>query len=306
MTSLTALASVAACGGSLHRLLEMICHFRVQYLAASAACLGLHLLVRDWRWSVVAIGCAGLNAALVLPWYFGKPEVRGELPSARVLLANVFTDNTQSGRLLELVEKEGADLLILQEVNDRWMRELEPLRAAFPFSTAVPREDNFGLAVFSRTPLAGVRTETYGPSEVPSFVFDTAIGATTVRFLATHPLPPGSAESFWERNFQLESMAPLARQSPHPFVLIGDLNLTMWSPNYRRFIRDSGLRDARQGFGIQPSWPAFSQVLRIPLDHCLVSETVHVKDLRIGPDIGSDHFPLFVNLAVDAREREAR
>jgi endonuclease/exonuclease/phosphatase (EEP) superfamily protein YafD len=39
-------------------------------------------------------------------------------------------------------------------------------------------------------------------------------------------------------------------------------------------------------------------VLRIPIDHCLVSSELVVLEHTVGPDIGSDHYPLLVTLAV--------
>jgi endonuclease/exonuclease/phosphatase (EEP) superfamily protein YafD len=83
-----------------------------------------------------------------------------------------------------------------------------------------------------------------------------------------------------------------------PIVLLGDLNTTPWSPIYRQFIEDSGLRDARDGFGLLSSWPTGNPPLLIPIDHALVSQQIVVHNLYLGPDVGSDHYPLILDFSV--------
>jgi endonuclease/exonuclease/phosphatase (EEP) superfamily protein YafD len=80
--------------------------------------------------------------------------------------------------------------------------------------------------------------------------------------------------------------------------LLGDLNVTPWSPYFQELLAATGLRDSARGWGLQPSWPTMSLLLRVPIDHCLISPELHVTERTLGPDIGSDHFPLLVTLAV--------
>jgi len=40
-----------------------------------------------------------------------------------------------------------------------------------------------------------------------------------------------------------------------------------------------------------------SVLLRVPIDHCLVSSELAVVNHEVGPDLGSDHFPVLVTLA---------
>jgi endonuclease/exonuclease/phosphatase family metal-dependent hydrolase len=48
--------------------------------------------------------------------------------------------------------------------------------------------------------------------------------------------------------------------------------------------------------GLQWSWPVGLWPLALPIDHCLVSEKVEVVDRWMGPDVGSDHYPLVVDV----------
>ncbi|NEO61878.1 MAG: hypothetical protein F6J98_16150 [Moorea sp. SIO4G2] len=107
----------------------------------------------------------------------------------------------------------------------------------------------------------------------------------------------------WQwRNQDLEKeIGDYIRQIQKPVVLIGDLNVTMWSPYYKSLIESSGLHDARAGFGILPTLSQFSPAnpwLAIPVDHCLVSRDVKVIKMRTGPDLGSDHLPVITDILI--------
>jgi endonuclease/exonuclease/phosphatase (EEP) superfamily protein YafD len=72
----------------------------------------------------------------------------------------------------------------------------------------------------------------------------------------------------------------------------------MWSPFYQRFIQQAGLKNARSGFGIIPTWSTKLPPLSIPIDHCLVSPNVNVLQMRAGRYVGSDHLPLITDLVI--------
>src|SRR5262249_20284190 len=159
-------------------------------------------------------------------WCLGRPAVPSVTGAnrLRLLLSNVLTRNRRSSDLIRLVDREKPDILILEEIDRRWMQELRPLNAALPFSKSITRRDNFGIAVWSRLPMARAEKLALGSGGVPSVLVDVQIDGRIVSLLATHPLPPGGRKTFEERNSQLSAVAGLSRRHPPPFILIGDLN----------------------------------------------------------------------------------
>jgi endonuclease/exonuclease/phosphatase (EEP) superfamily protein YafD len=80
-------------------------------------------------------------------------------------------------------------------------------------------------------------------------------------------------------------------------MVVGDLNATPWSWPFRNLLSTGNLRNSQIGFGVQPSFAASSNPLfRVPIDHLVHSDALLVRQRRLGPPLGSDHFPLLVDL----------
>ncbi|MBW1762831.1 MAG: hypothetical protein JRJ64_15305 [Deltaproteobacteria bacterium] len=81
--------------------------------------------------------------------------------------------------------------------------------------------------------------------------------------------------------------------------------MSPWNHHFRRLLKRTGLRDSSQGRGVQPTWPTHNPLLRIPIDHCLHSEGIHVVQKKIGPAVGSDHYPVIVDFTMATEDTEA-
>jgi endonuclease/exonuclease/phosphatase (EEP) superfamily protein YafD len=286
---------------------ELFSHFQVQYLVAAVVCAVVLAGLGRWRWCIAAAGCALVAATAVGPFQsslggggaaHATPGPEGD-ETLRLLLANVLVGNRQHDRVLDLVAEADADVLVFQEVNDRWMEALAELEGDYPYTVGMARQDAFGIVVFSRLPLQDAECRSLGEAGRPSTVMDLTLDGTPVTIVATHPRHPLSPRSFAQRNDQLGAVGALARDRTRPLILIGDLNVTMWSPWSRRLCAGAQLTNARRGFGVMPSWPTFlPPIMRLPIDHCLVSDELVVTGCRLGPAIGSDHRPLIVDVAI--------
>jgi endonuclease/exonuclease/phosphatase (EEP) superfamily protein YafD len=210
----------------------------------------------------------------------------------RVLLLNVHTESTAFAEVRALIADTHPDMVALVEVSERWIAELEPALTAYPGRLESARDDNFGIALYARAPLTGT-VEELGLG-MPSIV--AATGGINV--IVTHPLPPMNSHALALQRDQFAAVAARAAVLADPVIVLGDFNATPWSRAFRRLLAGSGLCDTRDGFGLQASYPAWSAVMRIPIDHVLVSCSVGVVDRTIERDVGSDHLPVVLDLVV--------
>lgn len=292
----------AGCLGRFAKYFELASHFRVQYLLAVLACLIIFLSYGSWIWAVFAVILCVACGVTLLPYYAPRPAppAAGRRCDLRLLLFNVLHNNERHSEFLELIRREQPDIVIAQEVTTRWTRALQELRDEFPYSEVVAKDRGAGLALLSRFPLACSEVLALGSDERPGIIARIELPGAALSLFTFHPPAPLRPKHFGYRNEQFAAAAPIARALAAPRVVMGDFNVTIWSPYFSRLLVEAGLVNAREGFGLLPTWPAWhrARLLMIPIDHCLVSPDIEVRDLRTGPRIGSDHLPLIAELSI--------
>lgn len=271
---------------------ELACHFRSQYAA-------FLLAAGAWLWAVgqqplaVFAAAGGLvNLAVILPLYLHGPR-RPAKPALRVLMVNVWLKNQAYGRLQRLIEQERPDVFVLLETDSAWIVALKALAQEYPHAKAVAYLSGFGLMLCSRWPLTEARVVHFGGHGPPAVVATLDWEGQPVMIIGMHPLAPIRRSTSRRRDQQCLALAAFVRAQTLPVIVIGDFNATSWSPIFSRMLCAAGLRDSRQGFGLQPTWPAAWPWLRIPIDHCFLSARWRVQRRWVGPRIGSDHLPVF-------------
>lgn len=301
-----ALLTLAGLFGARGKYLELASHFRVQYLLAALACLPVFLAFGALGWAAACV------AYLLI---FAPPALRLLLPAGgtaapprpatglKLLHLNVQVENQDYARALALIGAERPDVIVLQEVTAGWAAALTRIGGDYPHGLARTFEAvGSGIALYSRLPLEDVQS--VGAPDRPSVHARVRVGRKLVSLFTTHPRAPLRPGHFGSRNEQLAWAARYARELPEPKVLVGDLNVSPWSPYFGRLKAESGLRDAREGFGLLPTWPVWNRLpaLMLPIDYCLVGPGVGVVSLRAGPPVGSDHLPLIVELTFGGDE----
>ena len=277
--------------------LELFSHFRPHYLLILATVIVVLTLARRWK-TVVGVCCfAAINFVSVLSMYVTPPRRDGEGVSLRCMLFNVNTANTRHGEVAAFLQRSDADVIMLLETDAIWLSFMRDALDEYPYVVAAPRSDNFGIALFSRLPIAG-GIEAMGAADLPAVRAVLTKDGCGLTLIGIHALPPKNAKYAAHRNNLFDSLAGWVPRLDGPVVLLGDLNATPWSPYFHDLLARTGLSDGRRGFGIKATWPAFLGPLGIPIDHCLVSDDVIVEDFQLGPSAGSDHRAVVVDLVI--------
>jgi endonuclease/exonuclease/phosphatase (EEP) superfamily protein YafD len=197
------------------------------------------------------------------------------------------------------VRRENPDVLILLEVTKGWVKPLEKLNRKYPFKWVRPGDVFAGIAVYSKYMPVESRVFDLAGAGTSSFLVTVELGDGDTKqrlsILGTHLKSPTRPLHHQQRNHQLTELARVAREHPWPLLVVGDLNVTQFSPVFGRTVRDSGLTPCT-GQALQPTWPAMLPPLFITIDHCLAAPSLRTWDFKVGPDVGSDHFPISVKV----------
>lgn len=281
-------------------LFEVLSNPRPQYaLLLAALAVGC---VRTGRRLLALLALAGMaaNVAPVVPLYRAPAPVAAPAGGdvLRLMVLNVKLDQADPEALASHLRTARHDLVFLVAATDAWSDALRD--ADIPYSVLVsrPRGVDLELVVLGRRPDLPSRIHRWGDASRSAAVeVVPRLGDAPVRVLATHPVSPMSAARAEQRDRQLERVARWARDADTPFVVVGDLNATPWSPAFRRLLRDGGMRNSQQGHGMSATWPAAAGAFGIPIDHVLHAPELVTVERRLGPGFGSAHRSVQVTLA---------
>lgn len=280
--------------------LDLLANFRPQ-LGFASLLAGLWLLAAKWRrtsWVVLAGAVVNL---LMLAWLWvpagGTPPDGAE--SLRVISFNVLGSNTRFADVIGFLDDMDADVVLLHEAGRPWEEAMINSDLGYRVETTRHEEGLFGTLVLVR-PGADIRSFGFNEGEPRSVeVLVSTFGGRRVALLGVHPLAPTTEQRAALRDAQMRFAAEWATQQNGPTVVTGDFNAGPWSHAFYRLLDEGGLHNSQRGFGLEASFPAESNVaFRIAIDHLVYAGDVWVVDRRLGPNLGSDHFPLIVDLAV--------
>jgi endonuclease/exonuclease/phosphatase (EEP) superfamily protein YafD len=310
--AMSLLSLVSFVSGNL--VLELLSHFKFQYLGLSFLLFCCLAITRKKSLILIGLFCLALNLTEIANWYIPEAGfINSYTGNLRILSSNVNIKNSNYSKVISFVRKERPDIAIIMEVNEAWIKQLESITELLPYSVTSTKSnpDKLGIAVYSKLPLEKTSVKFFGTSTNPSILGDLKINGSVVSLIATHPPPPFKPALFQVRNQHLDEMSQYIQQLKNPVVMAGDLNITMWSPYYRKFVKETKLRNSRKGFGVLPSWPRkasyshyskipplLSFLLSIPIDHCLISPEIKVSNIRTGVNVNSDHLPLIIDLVI--------
>lgn len=298
-----AAAAVLGQGGRWSERLDVLNHFAPIWLALALAAIGLWVASRDR--SRTAPLLASLAAALTLTQIVPElaaamaprqPPKGGE--QVKVLQFNLWGRNADKEGVERWILAQDPDVIVFEEAFTRHHPLIRDLKARYPYLvTCRGARDCSQTIIAKKPPIAssGLLGELHFSSAWATFM--GAGGPYTV--VGVHyswPWPPGRQE------VQAGRIARYIGQFPKERMIIaGDMNSTPWSFALRRQDRAFGLERRTRALW---SWPAgpFSRYRLpgplpvLPIDQVYAGRGWRTIEVRRGPWLGSDHYPVLVTL----------
>ena len=293
------------------------------HLAAINAPLAVALLVYRRRfWAIVGMLAALWNVALVWPSIAAnvKTVFADPPPKARALKVvsfNLSYDNPGFSKTVDFLAKSGADVIGLSEVTPEAKAALGKLKDIYPHSIDCVGQDRFcELMLLSKKPLRYSFAGKIGPKLSYIASADMDWQGSAISIAVTHIVLPfvkpdweplqiwipaddpgpllAQTPALWQ-SMQMAVLAGYARSLGRDQIVMGDFNSTPWSDVQTAF-RAATMLDNRGP--LVATWPAQLPVpLRVPIDSVFVGGGLNLRDLRAGPDLGSDHLPIIAEIA---------
>lgn len=223
----------------------------------------------------------------------------------RLLISNVFQDNHNYKSILQLITERSPDIVLLVETDQRWMDELKSLWKDYPFRVLQPLDNTYGMMLLSKFEVLEHHVRYLVEGDVPSIKADLkSKDGHVFRLFCLHPKPPVPSESAesTERDAEILIVGKEAKRSKIPVIVAGDLNDVAWSYTTNLFLKVSGLLDPRIGRGFFSTFHAHHALFRWPLDHVFCSSHFYLGELRRLRDVGSDHFPIYIEVFLMPQE----
>jgi endonuclease/exonuclease/phosphatase (EEP) superfamily protein YafD len=247
------------------------------------------------------------NAWYVAPYLLPAvvPQSVAAVPGddVSVVSLNLLVRNHDYAAVRDYLRRSDADVLVLSELSPQWVTQLAVVLAGYPHSLARDQHGAWGLGVFSRYPLKDAEITDLGVDGSVNVAATLELPGGDVQLMGVHlvsPTLPGRAQ---RRNRQLVALADrlgpprVARDHARlPRLLLGDMNITPYSPYFGDLLARTGMTDAGRTAGMLGTWPTWVLPLQIRIDHCIADPDLAVARLAKGPIVGSDHYPLEITL----------
>lgn len=291
-------------------LADMVTFFQPQLALGMLVLACMTLLMRRWLATLVL---AGIFAYAALPLFLTAnpmaPASASEAgaPPLRVVSANLLFDNATPERFSEAVAALSPDIIVVQEARHDWPEALRSV-PGYPHILGQNLYRWNSNMVLSRYPMRGrllgdpSQGEHVGGGPAIRAEIDLPGRAAPLVVYALHAPTPRTLAGWQSRSAYLEQVAQMIAAEPaeSEIVLAGDWNTPVWSPAYARMLQASGLEATERS-----AWPEATRLfwrtegvtlLGTPIDHVAVSGGIAVADHFLGPDFGSDHLPVVVDL----------
>lgn len=280
-----------------HWLANLWVHFKLQFAVLFLISLIISLVYKlRSMFTVYSVIGLMINVLPLISLYAPNEMYKEDNGNDTALLSiNLWSQNTSYNRVNQLINTKEPDIIILLEYTPDWHNQLQPVLNDYPYHAKEIRTDNFGMAVYSKLPMK----HDIIIKEVPAINAEIIVNGQSFQLLARHPNPPMTAANYSALKQSFYELKNLVQNKKQPVIVAGDLNTSGYTFFFKDLIRETRLKDAFKGKGLQATWPSDLYIFGLKLDHFLVSKSIKLKNAAVVDHINSDHLPIFMRFNLE-------
>ncbi|QRM27998.1 endonuclease/exonuclease/phosphatase family protein [Microvirga sp. VF16] len=289
--------------------LDLLTHFRPQLATIGLVAIVMALLTSARMALVVSLITTLINVAPLAPYLSGGVRAAEGSSAAdhvrlRVLTFNMHGQGADPDAFRQMVERENPDVILLAEAPHDTSYLLHGWENRYPHRISDYQGFPLGVVLLSRwepRSWSADRSAARFRSVLTTRLCHPNLSTRCFTLVGLHAAQPFGNDLKRQRT-QLDIAArEVKAASTDAVILMGDLNLTPWSPAFQSLIGDAELYDTARVRKFTATWSSRFPLFGLPIDHILINRGFSVIESRVGRDLGSDHFPVLADLMLAAK-----
>ncbi len=296
---------------------ELLSHFKAHITVILIVCLAIYAKINKKFKVLILLFSILINAISVFP-HILQTEGSSKQKSydTRIMSINVLRTNEKHQNIINEIATQNPNIFILIEYTQALHSVLQKsdfVINQYPnnhhtFTTHNNAED--GVAIYSKEPIK-IEEEFFNGKLI---VITTEVKYKKLYIITGHlENPVSSKQNHSIRDQQIRKITEQTIKyntiQEMPVIVIGDFNTTQYSFAFSDMLKKGGLKNAQIGFGYKPTWSPFltkhTRHLGIQIDHALHTQEVQINNFKVGNFIGSDHYPIIIDLIIKTKNKQA-
>lgn len=300
------LANTLSLLASYHWMFDLFSNFKIQYFFIGLVLLVLCVLYKQ-KWFAMCMAILSISLFVEIQYAYTRPfaEQPAIAPNFKIIQYNKFFNNDNYAGIGAWLRTERPDVIVVNESLPHSVDNMQSFKDVLPYQYPPKKEQRFGdISILSKWPITvtPLRMDWDGEVLNVSKIIVRRPLLQPIVIYAYHAQVPLGGYAHEQRQYELETMARFVREEKEQnVIMMGDWNLTPWSPLFKDILKTTGLRYQHYGLMPQTTWPSFNHFdfLQIPIDQILYDDALILTNINRGPSVGSDHQSLIARFYVD-------
>lgn len=233
---------------------------------------------KPW-WIAIALiyVCLSGRYATQRRWWYQTPTQQS-LPDNAVsfFFANIYKNNTDYDDIMTVWQEQDPDIVILVEYEPHHAQWLAEMVKQYPYSSLAGSQIQRGTIIMSRYPLTNLDLQQQGERRFGAVVIE--LPDRPLYVFGVHTSAPVRPHRWRQRNDQLTRLAGFLDDYDTNTFVVGDFNISPWTPLYDDFVDKVTLTNRSRQTSIRDATWCFANITVAcsHIDHIFASDDVSV------------------------------